>query len=262
MRTALICHHDEPLNRFGLARWLASFTDLSAIIVVCDPRTALWARIHREVRRGGWLGLLDVLAFRLYYRFAFAKRDTAWSNATLRKLAERYAEVPAQTQFLETSSPNSPETFELLQRIRPDLIVARCKHILRKQIFQLASRGTFVMHPGICPEYRNAHGCFWALVRGDTENVGMTLLRIDCGVDTGPVYGYYRCGYDQVRESHTVIQNRVVFDNLDALKDKLQEISAGTARIIDTTGRISRAWGQPRLTSYLHWRRMASGAAG
>jgi methionyl-tRNA formyltransferase len=118
------------------------------------------------------------------------------------------------------------------------------------------------MHPGICPEYRNAHGCFWALVYGDAENVGMTLLRVDSGVDTGPVYGYYRCRYDQTRESHAVIQDRVVFDNLDELKDKFQEIFTGAARIIDTSGRDSRAWGQPRLTSYLHWKWMAGRVAG
>ena len=41
------------------------------------------------------------------------------------------------------------------------------------------SLGTFVMHPGICPEYRNAHGCFWALANRDLARVGMTLLRAD-----------------------------------------------------------------------------------
>jgi len=35
------------------------------------------------------------------------------------------------------------------------------------------------MHPGICPEYRNSHGCFWALANDDPERVGVTLLQID-----------------------------------------------------------------------------------
>ena len=77
------------------------------------------------------------------------------------------------------------------------------------------------MHPGVCPEYRNAHGCFWALANGDAERVGMTLLKVDAGVDTGPVYGYYGCRYDESRDSHVVIQSRVVFDNLDTLRAKL-----------------------------------------
>jgi hypothetical protein len=262
IRTVLICHHNELLNRFGMARWLASFTDLAAVIVIREPKSVVWARIRREARRAGWLGFLDVLAFRLYYRIAFAKAYRAWSMATLQKLVGQYGEIPASTLVLETPSPNSPEALQLLQTIQPELILARCKNILRKQIFELASKGTFVMHPGICPEYRNAHGCFWAFVRGDLKNIGMTLLRVDSGVDTGPVYGYYRCRYDPMRESHAVIQDRVVYDNLDELRDKFLEISAGAAQIIDTSGRNSKAWGQPRLTSYLHWKRMVSRTAG
>jgi folate-dependent phosphoribosylglycinamide formyltransferase PurN len=261
-RTILICHHDEPLNRFGLGRWLASFTDLAAIIVIREPRVRLWARIRREAQRGGLLGLLDVLAFRIYYRFALAKADDTWLKATLLELGQRYDEIPATTRILETSNPNNAECLQLLQQIQPNLILARCKHILRKQIFQSASHGTFVMHPGICPEYRNAHGCFWALVRRDLNNVGMTLLRVDAGVDTGPVYGYYRCRYDETRESHAVIQDRVVFDNLDQLRMKFNEILTGTAEVIDTSGRDSRVWGQPRLTSYLGWKRIANRTAG
>jgi methionyl-tRNA formyltransferase len=116
------------------------------------------------------------------------------------------------------------------------------------------------MHPGICPEYRNAHGCFWALANRDTANVGMTLLKIDAGVDTGPVYGYFTYDYNEGAESHIVIQNRVVFENLDSLETKFREILAGTAATIDTQGRKSQAWGQPWLTRYLRWKRAAKRA--
>jgi methionyl-tRNA formyltransferase len=113
------------------------------------------------------------------------------------------------------------------------------------------------MHPGICPEYRNAHGCFWALARNDPGRVGMTLLRIDAGIDTGPVYGYYRCAFDSARDSHIVIQNRVVLDNLDALAARLREVAAGRARPLDTSGRASAEWGQPWLSAYRAWKRAA-----
>ena len=85
----------------------------------------------------------------------------------------------------------------------------------------------------------------------------MTLLRIDPGVDTGPVYGHFTYAYDEVHESHMVIQHRVVLDNLDALRDALLAIPEGRARAIDTSGRASGAWGQPWLTRYLAWKRTA-----
>ncbi len=256
-RSVLICHHDEPLNRFGLGRWLASFTELAAIIVVREPQARLLRRIRREIRRVGILRFMDVLAFRIYYRLLLARADGAWIQATLDDLLQRYDEIPATCRILETSSPNSAEVLRLLKEVNPDFVLARCKNILREQVFKTARNGIFVMHPGVCPEYRNAHGCFWALTHRDLSNVGMTLLRIDVGVDTGPVYGYFGCSFDERRETHIVIQNRVVFDNLDALRTKFEEILSGRAQTIDTSGRPSRAWGQPWLTRYMRWKRAA-----
>jgi methionyl-tRNA formyltransferase len=117
-----------------------------------------------------------------------------------------------------------------------------------------------VLHPGICPEYRNAHGCFWALAERDLTRVGMTLLKVDAGVDTGPVYGHYSYPFDEKRESYNVIQYRVVSENLDALADRFGQIAAGTAQPIDTHGRASANWGQPWLTRYLGWRRAVAKA--
>lgn len=257
MRSVLICHHDEPLNRFGLGRWLASFTELAAIVVVREPQTRLLRRIRREIRRVGILRFFDVLAFRIYYRLGLAGSDSAWTNTMLSDLLQRYADIPASCRVLDTSSPNSAEVLSLLQEVQPDLVLARCKNMLREQVFSIASIGTFVMHPGVCPEYRNAHGCFWALVHRDLNKVGMTLLRVDAGVDTGPVYGYYHCSFDELRESHIMIQNRAVFDNLNSLRGKFEEIMSGRASTIDTSNRRSQAWGQPWLTSYVRWKRAA-----
>jgi methionyl-tRNA formyltransferase len=154
------------------------------------------------------------------------------------------------------SSPNSPEAQAFIAAQQPDLVVARCKTLLSERIFGIPTLGTFVMHPGICPEYRNAHGCFWAMATGDRDNVGMTLLRIDKGVDTGPVFGYFRIDADP-RESHVIMQHRAVLDHLDAIRDKLLEIEAGTAATLDTAGRKSATWGQPWLSAYLALRRSA-----
>jgi hypothetical protein len=95
------------------------------------------------------------------------------------------------------------------------------------------------------------------LANRDLGKVGLTLLKIDKGVDTGPVYGYYSYDFDEIRESHIVIMTRFVLDNLDRLQVKLLEIHAGTAKTIDTAGRSSAVWGQPWLTKYLRWKWIA-----
>jgi methionyl-tRNA formyltransferase len=143
--------------------------------------------------------------------------------------------------------------------LAPDLIIARCKFLLKPEIFELARFGAYALHPGICPEYRNAHGCFWALSERDLDRVGMTLLRIDKGVDTGPVLLHATVPFDEVRESHHVIQGRVVFENLERIGSALRAAARGEPpAVVDTTGRRSATWGQPRLSSYLRWKRAAS----
>jgi hypothetical protein len=257
VRTLLICHADDPMNREGLARWLASFSDLTGVVEIREVRQRLWQRVRREVRRVGLLRFADVLAFRFYYKFFLAKRDHRWEQERLAELCDAYPPLTPATRILSTHTPNSREAEEFIRAARPDLVIARCKTLLKQSVFSIPTHGTFVMHPGVCPEYRNAHGCFWALARNDLGRVGMTLLRIDRGIDTGPVYGQYGCDYDETTDSHIVIQHRVVFDNLDVLRTKLEEVVAGWARPLYTKGRESGEWGQPWLTAYWGWQRQA-----
>jgi methionyl-tRNA formyltransferase len=156
------------------------------------------------------------------------------------------------------TSPNSVQARTFLEDIKPDIVIARCKFILKPEIFHVARVGTFAIHPGICPEYRNAHGCFWALVNRDIDRVGMTLLKIDKGIDTGPVYLQAGCAIDEVHDSHIVIQYRVVHENLDRIAATLIDLAAGRpVATISTAGRTSAEWGQPRLSDYLKWKRAA-----
>jgi hypothetical protein len=253
-RAVLMCHAESRLNRDGVGRWLASFTDLVGIIVIDERGRHTKTRVRKEIERIGWLRFLDVLAFRAYYGLFLNRADSAWVTRTLDDLAARYPAAPASCEELVTTDPNGPDVQAFLERLRPDLMVARCKRILKERIFTVPRTGTYVLHPGVCPEYRNAHGCFWALARRDLDKVGLTLLRIDKGVDTGPIYGYFTYPFDEVAESHIVVMTRVVTDNLDAIRNRLLEAVAGRATPIDTTGRPSGVWGQPWLTTYLRWK--------
>jgi len=251
----LICHEQDPLDTAGLASWLASSLRLAGLIIIRDPRSRLWRAARREIRRVGWLRFLDVVGYRVFARLRLARRDQAWKAAEIARLRGRYPADLAGVPRLVVTSPNSNEAREFLERLRPDLAIARCKIILKQAIFGVPRVGTFVLHPGVCPEYRNAHGCFWALTRRDFERVGMTLLRVDPGIDTGPIFFHGTCDFDEVEESHSVIQYRTVTENLDTIASILTALSRGEqVTPIAVEGRASAVWGQPHLTAYLRWK--------
>jgi folate-dependent phosphoribosylglycinamide formyltransferase PurN len=256
MKTLVICHDGAALDQEGLARWLGSFSDVVGLVVLRETGKRARRRISTEIKRVGPLRFLDVLAFRLSYRLFLAKQDRRWEDQKLEELRAIYPALK-NVPVLMTHSPNSDEAERFIKERRPDIMIARCKSLLKETIFSIPTKGTLVMHPGICPEYRNAHGCFWALANGDRSKVGMTMLRIDKGVDTGPVFGYYLYSGDDSQDSHVVIQHRVVLDNLEAIGKKLHEIFLGEAIPIDTKGRKSSTWGQPWLTKYLGWKSRA-----
>jgi hypothetical protein len=261
VRTFLICHHDADLHREGFARWLASFSTLAGILVIRESRDVVKRRARRELKRSGLAGFLDVLAFRAYYAASHGARDREWLARRLDDLRQRFAPIPTDTPILEVASPNSPEAVAFTAACAPDLALALCKTILKPSVFRIPVHGTWVMHPGICPEYRNAHGCFWALARRDLDKVGLTLLQVDEGVDTGPIHGYFSYDFDEIGESHFVIQTRMSLDNLDALRQALLAITDRRGNSVDIRGRTSGAWGQPRLSSYLRWKFLARRSA-
>ena len=231
---------------------------MAGLIIIRDDRRRLWRAARREIRRVGLLRFLDVAAFRVYARLRLAAGDAAWKAQEIERLRRRYpADLDAVPRVV-VDSPNAPEAHAFLARLQPDVAIARCKVILKRAVFELPRVGTFVLHPGICPEYRNAHGCFWALANRDLDRVGMTLLKVDAGIDTGPAYLHATCAFDEVQDSHTVIQYRAVTENLDAIGDVLISLCRGEDVVpIATSGRRSAEWGQPRLTDYLRWKSAA-----
>jgi hypothetical protein len=251
----LICHRRDRLDSIGLASWIASTMHLAGMVVIDGDGARKWRVARREIARHGWLRFLDAAAFRAYDKVRHARATAAWAERELERLRARYPAALEHVPSVTVRDPNHEQARAFIARTAPDFIIARCKFILSPAVFGLPRFGSYALHPGICPEYRNAHGCFWALTRRDLDRVGMTLLRIDRGVDTGPVLLHATCQFDELRESHHVIQGRVVFDNLDRIGEILAAVARGEGPPpIDVSHRGSAVWGQPRFTSYVRWK--------
>jgi len=80
-----------------------------------------------------------------------------------------------------------PEAFAALMALAPDLlIVAAFGQILPPDVLALPSRGCLNIHASLLPRYRGAAPIAAAIREGDAET-GVTIMRMEAGLDTGPI---------------------------------------------------------------------------
>ena len=81
-----------------------------------------------------------------------------------------------------------PEAFETVAAWRPDLIVVMAYgQILRQNLLDLPKYGCINVHASLLPRWRGASPIQAAIRAGD-EKTGVSLMKMDAGMDTGPVY--------------------------------------------------------------------------
>ncbi len=95
----------------------------------------------------------------------------------------RKLEIP----FNQPQKLNTPEVMTQLKEWEPELIVvAAFGQILRPAVLDLPKFGCINVHGSLLPRWRGAAPIQAAILAGDHET-GITIMKMDSGVDTGPV---------------------------------------------------------------------------
>lgn len=80
-----------------------------------------------------------------------------------------------------------PDAMQELRGWQPDLIVvAAFGQILRQEVLDLPTWGCINVHGSLLPRWRGAAPIQAAILNGDSQT-GITIMRMEAGVDTGPV---------------------------------------------------------------------------
>jgi methionyl-tRNA formyltransferase len=101
---------------------------------------------------------------------------------------------PVKALALELNIPvmqpeklRAPEAMEQLRAWTPDLIVvAAFGQILKKDVLELPRFGCINVHASLLPRWRGAAPINAAILAGD-EEIGVTIMKMDVGLDTGPM---------------------------------------------------------------------------
>ena len=99
------------------------------------------------------------------------------------KVLAQQLEIP----LIQPEKLRQPEAMEQLRAWSPDLIVvAAFGQILRKDVLDLPPYGCINVHASLLPRWRGAAPINAAILHGDDET-GVTIMKMDVGLDTGPI---------------------------------------------------------------------------
>ena len=111
----------------------------------------------------------------------------AGRGGTLKQPAVKVASIDLGIPVIQPEKISSPEAMDQLRTWAPDLVVvAAFGQILRLEVLELPKFGCINIHGSILPRWRGAAPIQAAILAGDAET-GVTIMKMDPGVDTGPL---------------------------------------------------------------------------
>ena len=111
-----------------------------------------------------------------------AGRGREITSPPVKKLADQF-----KLPFIQPLRLRDPQALEQLQTWAPELIVvAAFGQILRQDILNIPSHGCINVHASLLPCWRGAAPIQASILNGDLET-GVTIIKMDAGIDTGPL---------------------------------------------------------------------------
>jgi folate-dependent phosphoribosylglycinamide formyltransferase PurN len=255
MKAYFLFHEDW--YQYLKADLMASQFPFAGFVVVRRTRPwwgkYLWKRAHRI----GLLKVLDEILLRAYWLLFHEFAD----RRGLRRLMEDVKrQVPAgyvRPPVYHIDNINSEEGRAALRKLAPDVCVLMLHPILGSKTFTIPPLGMLVFHPGVTPEYRGPHSAFWATMNHEFWGIGWSLLRVDPGIDTGPVLSQGSCsGARPLEQTHILMQHLSHVEGIPGVVTVLKQLSAGEQPRVEMVNRKSTNYTHPGFTDYLRYKRV------
>jgi len=98
---------------------------------------------------------------------------------------------------------------EALARLRVELLLnVHSLYIVPKAVLRVPAHGAYNLHPGALPEYAGLNAPSWAIYHGEAFH-GVTLHRMEPGIDTGPIAFQTRFRLDDERAARARVRARL-----------------------------------------------------
>ena len=144
--------------------------------------------------------------------------------------------------LLKVGHINDPEVPEALARHRIDwLFIIGWSQIAGEAVLKAPARGCIGMHPTLLPEGRGRASVPWAILKG-LDRTGVTMFRLDSGVDTGDIIAQGEIPMDPRTVTATELYARVEEMHVRLVRENWGAIVGGSVRPVRQDGTRATVW--------------------
>lgn len=154
--------------------------------VIIEDKVSTKKLIRSRIKKLGFFKVTNQLIFQL----TISKVLKISSSKRIEELKKKYSfssHIIKDSVLIKVSSVNDNECIMAIKKINPDIIIVNGTRIISTKVLDSTSAIFINTHVGITPQYRGVHGGYWSLVCNDEKNCGVTIHKVDKGVDTGDI---------------------------------------------------------------------------
>lgn len=231
--------------------------ELGLAHVILEPPQSRVQLLRGRLKRLGFFTVAGQLLFQVAI-------SPLLRRAARRRVAQIQEQLGLDTSPIQhasvkrVSSVNDANAIAMLKELKPDVVVVQGTRILSRRLLSEVN-ATFVnMHAGLTPMFRGVHGGYWAVATLKPELCGVTVHRVDPGIDTGAILAQARVPVTSADSfaTYPVLQLGV---GLPLLIQAVRDVLAGRSQPLTVPTGESRLWSHPTAWVYL-WRRARWGA--
>ena len=136
---------------------------------------------------------------------------------------------------------NDPETVSAIRAADLDwLFIIGWSQIAREEVLAAPKQGVLGMHPTLLPQGRGRASIPWAIIR-DLPETGVTLFKLDAGVDTGAVLGQERISVE-AGETATSLYAKVIAAHLDLIRSTWPSLARSAFELTPQDDTLASEW--------------------
>lgn len=222
---------------------------VSSVIIEEKEKTLVF--LKRRIKK---LGLWTVFGQLLFMIFGVKFLYFISKNRRTEILEENKldnSDIPSE-KIIHVSSINAQETINTLKILNPDLVIVNGTRIISKKVLGAINSKFINTHAGITPQYRGVHGAYWALLKNDKKNCGVTVHYVDAGIDTGEII-YQATIEPKATDNFTTYPLLQIAEGVKILNKAIEDSINNSVNPNVKVGE-SNLWFHPTIWQYLYYR--------